>query len=335
MQIGEADLDNVTELRRRRSQRSRRTGRFPQRDRPRLPLEQGHRDRGRPGAASSVPNLAVSAAYTWRKSTDLTATQLLSGYYWYSWIGVTSADYHLGAPVTANGFTATPYVVNDGVADRITGGFLLRNRPDFSRTFQGLELSFVKRLANNWMARAAFSLNDWTESVGPDAIINPTHHDLDPQIDGGQSVPFSAGSGKNYYTSARWQVNVNGMYQLPAGFEIAANLFGRQGYPKPVYMLLDTGALDGNLNVLAVNEIDDDPAAEPLEPRPAPGQELAIRTQQPDPGRGDVQRAEREHGAVPQPAGQRDGLQPPGRDPRPTHRTRERAVRVLAESAGT
>ena len=44
-------------------------------------------------------------------------------------------------------------------------------------------------------------------------------------------MPFSAGSGKNYYTNARWQVNVNGLYQLPAGFEIAANLFGRQGYP--------------------------------------------------------------------------------------------------------
>ena len=202
-------------------------------------------------------NLSVSAAYTWRKSTDLTATQLLSGYYWYSWIGVTNADYHLGEPVTANGFTATPWVVNDGVADRISGGLLLRNRPDFSRTFQGVELSFVKRLANNWMARAAFSLNDWKEHVGPDGIINPTHHDLDPQIDGGQSMPFSAGSGKNYYTNARWQVNVNGLYQFPAGFEVAANLFGRQGYPKPVYMILDTGALDGNLNVLAVGEVDD------------------------------------------------------------------------------
>ena len=63
-----------------------------------------------------APNLAVSAAYTWRKSTDLTATQLLSGYYWYSWIGVTSADYHQEAPVTANGFTATPWVLNDGVS---------------------------------------------------------------------------------------------------------------------------------------------------------------------------------------------------------------------------
>ena len=133
----------------------------------------------------------------------------------------------------------------------------MRNRPDFSRTFKGVELSFVKRMANNWMARAALSWNDWTEHVGPDAIINPTHHDLDPQIDGGQSMPFSAGSGKNYYTNARWQVNINGLYQLPAGFEVAANLFGRQGYPKPVYMQLDTGALDGVLKVLAVNEVDD------------------------------------------------------------------------------
>jgi hypothetical protein len=198
-------------------------------------------------------NFAVSAAYTWRKSTDFTPTQLLSGYYWYSWIGVTSADYHAGAPVTQNGFTATPFILNDGVAsrDNVTGGALLTNRPDFSRTFQGLELSLVKRMSNRWMGRVALSYNDWVENVGPGAMINPTHHDLDPQIDGGQSVSFSAGSGKNYYANAKWQVNANAMYQLPAGFEIAANLFGRQGYPKPVYLLLDTGALDGQLKVLA------------------------------------------------------------------------------------
>jgi hypothetical protein len=69
-------------------------------------------------------------------------------------------------------------------------------------------------------------------------------------------VIFSAGSGKNYYANAKWQVNLNGLYQLPAGFEVAANLFGRQGYPKPVYLQLDTGALDGTLNVLAVGETD-------------------------------------------------------------------------------
>jgi hypothetical protein len=201
-------------------------------------------------------NLAVSAAYTWRKSTDLTATQLLSGYYWYSWIGVTSADFHQEAPVTRNGFTATPWVLNDGVADRITGGLLLRNRPDFSRTYNGLELALVKRLSNRWMARAAFTFNDWKENVGPGAVLNPSHIDLDPQIDGAQHMEFAVGSGKNYYTSAKWQANINGMVQLPAGFEAAANLFGRQGYPKPVYLQLDLGALDGVPNVLAVSTTD-------------------------------------------------------------------------------
>ena len=200
-----------------------------------------------------APNLAVSAAYTWRKSTDLTATQLLSGYYWYSWIGVTSADFHQEAPVTQNGFTATPWVLNDGVE---SPGLLLRNRPDFSRSYNGLELALVKRLSNRWMARAAFTFNDWKEHVGPGAMINPTHIDLDPQIDGAQHMEFAVGSGKNYYTSAKWQANINGMVQLPGGFEAAANLFGRQGYPKPVYLQLDLGALDGVPNVLAVNTTD-------------------------------------------------------------------------------
>jgi len=203
-----------------------------------------------------APNLAVSAAYTWRRSTDLTSTQLLSGYYWYSWVGVTSADYHLGAPITRNGFTATPYILNDGVIDRVDGGLMLENRPDFSRTYKGLELALVKRMSNRWMARAAFSLNDWKEHVGPGAVVNPTHQDLDPQIDGAQHMEFSAGSGKNYYASAKWQLNLNGMYRLPAGFEVAANLFGRQGYPKPVYLQADTGPLDGTLNVLAVSTTD-------------------------------------------------------------------------------
>ena len=69
-------------------------------------------------------------------------------------------------------------------------------------------------------------------------------------------MEFAVGSGKNYYTSAKWQVNVNGMYQMPGGFELAANLFGRQGYPKPVYLQLDLGPLDGVPNVLAVNTTD-------------------------------------------------------------------------------
>ncbi|PYP98987.1 MAG: hypothetical protein DMF82_26050, partial [Acidobacteria bacterium] len=130
-----------------------------------------------------APNLAVSAAYTWRRSTDLTASQLLSGYYWYSWIGVNRADYHQGAPVTLKGFTAIPWMLDDNGVNNATGGLLLTNRPDYHRTFNGLEFSLVKRLSNKWMARAAFSYNDWKEYLGPHAIQDPTPSALDPQID--------------------------------------------------------------------------------------------------------------------------------------------------------
>lgn len=202
-----------------------------------------------------APSLAVSLAYTWRKSTDLTATQLLSGSYWYSWVGITRADYVTGPTFTRNGFSATPFVLNPAALTRpgVTRGSILKNRPDFARIYNGAELSVIKRLSNNWMGRVAFSYNDWKEDVGPGASDqgNPTHTDWDPQIDGGPVVIRSAGSGKIFYQNAKWQLAANALYQLPAGFEVAGSLFGRQGYPNPIYATLDSGALDGSVRVLA------------------------------------------------------------------------------------
>jgi hypothetical protein len=83
-------------------------------------------------------------------------------------------------------------------------------------------------------------------------MSNPTRKETDPLDDGGQVVYYSAGtSGKVYYQNAKWQIAANALYQLPAGFEIAANVFGRQGYPNPVYLSLDLGELDGEQRVLA------------------------------------------------------------------------------------
>jgi hypothetical protein len=48
---------------------------------------------------------------------------------------------------------------------------------------------------------------------------------------------------------------VNALYQLPAGFEIATSIFGRQGYAIPVIVTTD-GGLDGPLNTLAVPAVD-------------------------------------------------------------------------------
>ena len=56
------------------------------------------------------------------------------------------------------------------------------------------------------------------------AVQNPTRTDAvngslayaGPQVDGGQIAPRSGGSGKgDIFYNARWQMNVNGLYQLP------------------------------------------------------------------------------------------------------------------------
>jgi hypothetical protein len=205
-----------------------------------------------------APNVALSVAYTWRKATDLTATQLLSGSYWYSWIGVSRSDYQPGAQFCRNGFCATPFVLSDEAADRVSGGALLTNRPDYSRSYNGVELNLVKRMSSNWMGRVAFSLQDWKQHYGPNAILNPNRYDLDANEDGAAMVVRSAGSGKTFYQNAHWQVAANALYLLPAGFEIAGSVFGRQGYPNPIYLTLDAGALDSSLRILADGtQIDD------------------------------------------------------------------------------
>src|SRR5439155_1213816 len=85
-------------------------------------------------------------------------------------------------------FTAIPWLLDDTGVANATGGLLLTNRPDYHRNFNGLELSLAKRLSNKWMARAAFSYNDWKEYFGPGAIQDPTKTAPDPQIDGGRGL---------------------------------------------------------------------------------------------------------------------------------------------------
>ena len=111
-----------------------------------------------------------------------------------------------------------------------------------------------------------FSLNDWMTD-GPGAVQNPTRTDSTTaatagalsgaQVDGGQIAPRSGGSGKgDIFYNARWQLNANGFYQLGAGFEAGANLFGRQGYVQPQMFQVSAGA-DGNVRALATPTLDE------------------------------------------------------------------------------
>jgi hypothetical protein len=43
------------------------------------------------------------------------------------------------------------------------------------------------------------------------------------------------------FLNSRWQFSVGGLYQLPLGFAVAGNFFGREGYPYVQYYRLDPG----------------------------------------------------------------------------------------------
>jgi carboxypeptidase family protein/TonB-dependent receptor-like protein len=209
-----------------------------------------------------MPNLAVGAAYTLRRTND-----------WPTWnprIGLTSADYTVIARPSNGSLGAVVYAPNQAKVDATGGGRILENRPDYHSIYSGFEFTLNKRLANRWMARVAFSINDWHERYdGPNAIQNPTRTDSTnsttfgsgtlsgPGVDGGQIAPRSGGSGKgDIFYNARWQLNANGFYQLPAGFEVGANIFGRQGYVEPLMFQLSAGG-DSTVRALATPNLDD------------------------------------------------------------------------------
>jgi Carboxypeptidase regulatory-like domain/TonB-dependent Receptor Plug Domain len=207
-----------------------------------------------------MPNFAAGAAYTYRRTND-----------WPTWnprIGMTSADYAVVARPSSGAYSAIVYAPNSAKIDASGGGRILMNRPDYHSTYQGLELTLNKRLSNRWMARVAFSINDWSEYLdGSAAVQNPTRTDSTtgsvngalsgPQVQGGQIAPRSGGSGKgDIFYNARWQLNANGFYQLPAGFEVGANLFARQGYVQPLIFQVTAGG-DGRVRALGTSALDD------------------------------------------------------------------------------
>jgi hypothetical protein len=201
-----------------------------------------------------IPNLALNVAYTLHTSYDIPG--------WNPRVGLTSADYTAGALTTALGYTARAFSPSAAKVDASNGARILSNRPDYHTTYNGFEVSLNKRLADRWFSRVAVSWNNYVEHFGPGAVQNPTRSDTTggtqsgPQVDGGQYAPRSGGSGKgDIFYNAKWQINANALYQLPMGFDVGGNLFGRQGYARPFYLRL-SGGLDGQLRVLATPDLD-------------------------------------------------------------------------------
>jgi hypothetical protein len=212
-----------------------------------------------------TPGWAVGVNYTWRHGVD---------YAQRPWIGAACdletataescrvlgpSDYTANDPVTANGFTSFTYSPDPDLVAAGGGGRIRTNRNGYSRNFSGLELLLTKRLSHRWMSRVAFSWNDWTEdwSGTPTSFYgNPGGTETDPLVKGGQVSLLSGGSGKaSFFSSVKWQLYANALYQGPWGLELSGVVFGKQGGAYPIDIRTGAGG-DGTLNSLATPKVD-------------------------------------------------------------------------------
>jgi carboxypeptidase family protein len=144
---------------------------------------------------------------------------------------------HTATQVGPDGRTYTVHYweLRPGVTTR--NGFGLENG-DREQEFKGASLTFNKRLSHRWMMRGNVSWQDWKWQIPDSENEDPTDTIAGGVVDGTDVLQGSfnaSGSKGNVYISSRWSYSLNGLYQIapdrPWGFNVAANLSGRQGYP--------------------------------------------------------------------------------------------------------
>ena len=192
-----------------------------------------------------VSDLSASIAYTHRSARN-------SEFPWFPFgaqpiPGVTPADYqyagNAAGTATKDGFALNFSEPFYGLATCPSpcAGIVIANRQDYSMIYNGVALQVVKRLSHGWSLQAGFGYNDWTQTVGPGAIVNPNNLRGGTNASGAVVEPagkFFANSGS--WINSKWQFNVNGMVQLPLAITAAANFFGRQGFPTVYFVQANT-----------------------------------------------------------------------------------------------
>ena len=210
-----------------------------------------------------APSLAVGIAYTWRRARLLTYYPWLAGPCMDAFTAASCpiigpGSYVANPPVTANGYTAFTYTADPALIEAGGGGWLATTRPGYAQTYNGLELTLTRRLANHFMGRIASSWNDWVERFEGMPVGfpfgNPGSTRTSPLVEGGQV----ASAGKNgIFSSVKWQLYANGLVQLPWAVELSGAVFGRQGHPYPKSLHLPAGS-EGQVDALAQPRVDVD-----------------------------------------------------------------------------
>jgi hypothetical protein len=202
-----------------------------------------------------VANLGLQINYSFTRTTD---------WYYEPWNGIGPADYLAGRlvsgtfPMFGGDYSVQTYNPDPAKVAARGNGRLISNYPGYSSRYHGVEMSLVKRLSNRWMGRIGAAWNNATENydVAVDYFGNPTRRDVEPLVNGGAFVVRSSGSGAgDIFIHGKWQMNANGAYTFPRDVMVSGNLFGRQGYPFPVYRSVSLG-LDGSQRVLMSPELD-------------------------------------------------------------------------------
>jgi hypothetical protein len=175
------------------------------------------------------------------------------------------SDYRLLTTLTGqlpNGQTYSQpvYTLKDGLT--FLGGAYQENS-DREQNYTGVSLTFNKRLANRWLLRGFVNWSDWTWDVPDSEREDLTLDNTGQFVDGGAVLLQSGGSGNkgNVYINSNWSFDLSGMYQIapdrPWGFNLAANINGREGYPNPYHAEADFGDGLNTRNVALVSDVED------------------------------------------------------------------------------
>ncbi|MEM6453753.1 MAG: hypothetical protein AAF772_01530, partial [Acidobacteriota bacterium] len=187
--------------------------------------------------------------------------------------------------VTENGATRrhvrSDYVLGEVVSDTLPNGqlgtgdlYVLRPGVTFNnetiltnsgreQDYLGISLTFNKRLANRWLLRGHVTWSDWEWDIPDSEIEDPTSTLPGGNIDGG-AVLIGSGTGSgakgDVFINSNWAFDVSGLYQIapdrPWGFNVAANINGREGYPNPYAFNRNPGDGIGTRAVLLVDDVE-------------------------------------------------------------------------------
>lgn len=201
-----------------------------------------------------VSNFVLGGTFTWRRLDDFVfgrPEKTRGGEDWYTHADYTNVN-SSGQPLLANcaagdvacgpitgGYSLPYYVLRPGVAPPTY--YVITNRPDYHQTYQGLELTGTKRMANRWMMRASLTLQDWKQHAGDEAYWDPTIQrggsgtcTVCDDADVIQGSGTGSGAKGGIYINSKWAYNLTGAYQVPfVEATIGFNVTGRQGYPIP------------------------------------------------------------------------------------------------------